>query len=102
MKTTDSLHKTFALCLTAILLTGSLLAAPIRTDQEAITAARAAAKGKIEIPDNAPVSVTFHNDRGVVTVIFRQIPIPDTLHGDYHAYVELDITTGETLFIAGS
>jgi hypothetical protein len=73
----------------------------ITTDEEAVVAAKSAVDGRISIPGTAPVKVTFDYELGIVMVTFVQIPIPNALHGDYHAYVELELTTGKPVLILG-
>jgi len=70
------------------------------TDQEAESIARKACEGNANLPDDVKAEIVQRDD--AITVTFPITPIPDTLHGDYHAQVTLDAKTGEVLFFLGS
>ena len=70
------------------------------TDQEAENIARKACEGIASLPDDVKVEIARRDDS--ITVTFPITPIPNTLHGDYHAQITLDAKSGEVLFFLGS
>lgn len=68
-------------------------------DERAVELARAAVEGKVDLPDDGPVSV---NRRGQdVVVEFVHVNPPGTRGADYDAQVTLDATTGKVRQVLG-
>ena len=69
------------------------------SDAEAVSLARAACEGKVEIPADVVPQVSREGHR--VVVLFPTRLPPGTLGPDHHARVTLDATTGEVLELLG-